>query len=316
MNNVTSVDMGYVDINGVIQGMSFNPYITVEGPIEADEQVIEDFGSIKKRIKAAIDDKMKGYDHKLVYDAQDCNLEPMHLPDRSYLATKSGTIISGQTVAFRRLDYSSFKNTGKHVWDVMAIELEGYLNSLFSPFKFTVNADTIMAPLPPSHSTPYGVAVTRPVDFSYTHGLPRSTSWGCQFIAHGHMSFVQLLMRRDPMPFRFDPDMPFYEPPNVFDLVDRISVDLDGSYFVNKEAHQKTYAGSDYIRYTSRDRGVFELQMPSDTKKLAVLDTDTTVENIASYVWKKWESEFQELRVSGMYISEGLSKGALIGFKV
>lgn len=315
LNNVTQVDMGYVDIDGVVQGLSFNPYITVEGPIDPDEQVIQDFGTIKKRIKEVIDDQVSGYDHKLIYDPLECKVDPLYTGSLVSVKTKNGTMIAGSHLGFRPMKDISIRTTGMHIYELMARELEGYLNRNIRPFRFTVNADTRITPMPANQLTPYGHAVTHGIGFSYTHGLPRSTSWGCQFIAHGHSSFIQLLAPALPDAPHRHYTMDYLDYEADLELLHTITEALSEAYFVRKEDYQKV-KGSHYVRYTSRSRGIFEYHMPEDTKKIIVLEKDTTIENIAEYIWTRWEDRFLNNNVSGIFVSEGLSKGALAGVRI
>ena len=65
LSDVTVLDHAYIDDSGFIVGGSFHPCFNVSGEIDGTEQVVVDFSAIKKQIKALIDSKETGYDHKL-----------------------------------------------------------------------------------------------------------------------------------------------------------------------------------------------------------------------------------------------------------
>ncbi len=316
LSAVTAVDLGYIDLKGKLVGHSFKPIITVHGPVTDDEQVIEDFGSIKKRIKAAIDDKLTGYDHKLVYDPSVCAVLPSYKTGVSSLSVEDGRLlVTGDSLAFRPLKFSSLRSTAITVDRVLCQELEGYLNSTFQPLSFEVSSDVRGEGLMPFMDSSFGTPLTKPLYFSYTHGLPKSSSWGCQFIAHGHFSFIQLLSDRDYYP------MVHHNSDEYLDLEEHVEVALDiatsmeGSYLVNREYQAKTRTEiGEYIRYNSRDRGAFELQMSTDYMPIIGLDTETTVENIARYIAARWKDKLTKTGISALYVSEGLQKGALVRF--
>lgn len=314
LTSVTSIDMGLIDPDGKLTGRSFKPVITVHGNLQGDEQVIEDFSSIKRRIKAAIDDKLSGYDHKLIYDPSQCKLTPGFYPGTATLTVGDGKLqVTGDPRSFRKLAYTSFRSTALTVDQILSRELERFLNVTFPGLRFEVMADVRAESLMPYMASSFGVPLTQPIYFSYVHGLPKSTSWGCQFIAHGHLSFIQLLSNSS-----------YYcgaDSWQNFDYLDlnhrcyKVAVDiastLDGAYIVNKEYHSPIGQIGEYVRYTSKDRGTFELQMQAGSMPIIQLDTETTVENIAQYVATRWKDKLLESSITSIYVSEGLQKGAL-----
>src|ERR1019366_4256422 len=70
--DVTVIDLAYITPIGTILGSSLSPKFVVSGDVTKDESVVVDFGKIKKKIKALIDDRDHGYDHKLwLFDNSD-----------------------------------------------------------------------------------------------------------------------------------------------------------------------------------------------------------------------------------------------------
>ena len=308
LSAVTSIDAAYVGtVSGGsrLQGLSFKPLVTVEGNVDGDEQVVADFGSIKKKIKEAIDDKLHGYDHKLLYDPKQVSVEPGHLVGTSHLTVADhGMLISGDTRGMRPVH-----NLGdsQDIPGTICTSLGTYLGVKFPDFRFSVTYDAEAEGIPfSSRLQHHGYACTKPVYFDYMHGLPRSTSWGCQFIAHGHLSFVQLL--RDAAGERASL---YRDEPEDLELAADIAQSLNNTYIVNR-AYYWQAKGTDFIRYTSRDRGVFSLHAAGDNLSLVFLDTETTIENIAAYVERVWRKRLSACGITALYLSEGLQKGCLV----
>lgn len=66
IGNLTTIDYAYIHpTRYTIKGGSLNLSVEVTGDIEPVENVVVDFGTIKKKIKSLIDDKEEGFDHKL-----------------------------------------------------------------------------------------------------------------------------------------------------------------------------------------------------------------------------------------------------------
>ena len=65
MQQVTTIDYAYINTEGQLLGGSYNADFEVTGDIEFNEQVVIDFGKVKKAIKQIIDGKFHGFDHKL-----------------------------------------------------------------------------------------------------------------------------------------------------------------------------------------------------------------------------------------------------------
>jgi hypothetical protein len=135
-----------------------------------------------------------------------------------------------------------------------------------------------------------------PTIFSYTHGLAKSTSWGCQLIAHGHDSFI-------------------------------VAFDAEGRRHGEFEALAKAYLNHAYlynvkhlkspgvIGYQSMTRGQMEIRFPAGAQwpDLIAMDDEPTIENIASMLQHNFLPTL-ELRkpLDSFYVSEGSNKGAYV----
>ncbi len=332
MSSVTTVDMAYYTPDHKIRGLSFRPCISVSGKLVDGEEVVADFSSIKKDMKHAIDDHLRGYDHKLVYDPEIARLEPSYAPGVATLLpiTRAPhdhllpgyctSLVTAGMNGFRTLEYAktvlgvirSENLHTLHILEIMAAELEGYLSVKFPSLSFQVTANSVVEDLSDAQLTPAGYAITRPCYFSYTHGLAQSTSWGCQFIAHGHTSFLQLLGNRgvDTLGFldmsRHPNQMPLEE------ILLEIRRSLDDKYIVNsKYVHPTQHQHLAYVSYVSQDRGRMEYQFDTRRVGMLVIDDEPTIENIANWIIEQWGPYLRKQGATGIYVSEGLTKGAL-----
>lgn len=311
-NEPTVIDHSFIAGDGGCYGGSVNPSFYVTGTVSAEENVVLDFSSGKKRIKDCIDDNDNGFDHKCwiirgvsSFDSIDdaTTRKSIYWPDRdaawAYLASDQDPdrMI---TVLTRRLIITAPKSAFRfmlneaklsEVYSAVTVEMKLWLEQCMSQFAFDVK---MCANAVPSTIKPHQL-------FRYVHGLKNSTSWGCQNIAHGHLSYIDI-----DTPNETDPD--FKE-----QIMKSIAKTLDNTIFISAE----NYSRSEYfhvIRYESQTRGEFTMEMPiaSPFHKFVVLETETTIEHIIEYVAALFKPQLQSIKATRLFVSEGLSKGALM----
>lgn len=135
------------------------------------------------------------------------------------------------------------------------------------------------------------------VQFNYTHGLPKSTSWGCQNILHGHSSFLVLGGENG----GFDQT----------ELANTIAHSLNDSYLYDVNNEVETDAGFG-LSYTT-ERGCFSLLLsssPAYAVDTIALRAAPTIENIVTYIATTYAANLDAAGVTFLGISEGLWKGA------
>lgn len=308
-NEPTVIDHSFIAGDGGCYGGSVNPSFHVTGAVSEQENVVLDFSSGKKRIKDCIDDNNNGFDHKCwiirgisnfdsVYAVEDRKriddweyLVSGEDPERILTVSTRRLIITAPKSAFRfMLNGAKFADT----YQAAEMEMKLWLQQCMPEFGFGVR---MCANAVPSTIKPYQL-------FRYVHGLKNSTSWGCQNIAHGHLSYIDI-----DTPKEVDPE--FKE-----QILKSIAKILDNTIFISAE----NYTKSEYfheIRYTSQVRGNFSMEMPvaRPFHKFIVLETETTIEHIIEYVAAAFKPQLQSLKATRLYVSEGLSKGALIDMK-
>lgn len=283
LSNVTCIDHAYIDQDGYIIGGSFNPNITVSGKIDDVENVVVDFSTIKKDIKALIDDKETGFDHKLwiIYGVSNYSVRYSENMTHIYVTTPifNVTLPINAVKFFNAASYADSSG------------LEDYLlYNLAQKYPITnliVDYDTRM-------DSPVNIN-TELHTFRYTHGLKNSTSWGCQNIVHGHLSYLAGICNWD-------------KQIEANALLQQIAVYLDKRMFVWKEN-----AYFNEVKY-STPRGNFKLLSSPEIEfhKTVYMENETTIENIVEYIANKFKAELEKAGIHFLYISEGLNKGAVI----
>ena len=283
--HLTVIDHAYIDEAGDIIGGSIAPSFTVTGDIEENEQVVIDFSKCKKRIKEIIDDKTHGIDHKLIVGDFSNITAQTTLPNGHVRIETPKWVIEGPQNMFHVCDLESYEDyleayIGDFVSEHLQEELPGVIVQAMGGFKPVI--------MPWHHS--YSM-------FRYTHGLKSSSSWGCQNIAHGHLSYITIEADNYPA---------------AAVLQQKIAADLDNTMFVYNE----NLDVGNVISYTT-ERGNFKLspKLRSHCEtfgKLDVLKTETTIENLVSYVANRYIAELRAVKANAIYISEGLAKGAMI----
>ncbi|QJT71266.1 6-pyruvoyl tetrahydropterin synthase-like protein [Vibrio phage vB_VcorM_GR11A] len=331
LHNVTVIDGAYVDSNGVCVGFSFSPRFHVSGKVSEDESVVVDFSTIKKDLKAFIDDKETGIDHKLLVFTEGHGDNKVTLGCVSHVTlhpekdkgkkkakssantktkpfvrvvTATGTEIDTDVYAVKELDIRGHRRPELDAKPIVLIQywLQQEINNHFPDLDIKVSLESKF-----NHVNPidvHGWVLTQAQPITYVHGLKDSTSFGCQNIMHGHRSFIQLVGIREE-----------YADNKYKASLDKVCKTMarfmDGKYLV-AERNYAPSGGSipedrDWVGYESRDRGKFSVLLGQPH---LVLPHETTIECIVHYMYQQFRSQLRELGVSQIYISEGLEKGA------
>jgi 6-pyruvoyl-tetrahydropterin synthase len=278
LGDTTNVDHAYINNLGDIVGGSYRPKFTVTGKVDPVEKVVVDFSTVKKSLKAAIDDTEDGFDHKLWWIEGESlgNITftgatvSIVTPKVKIYGPKNIVKVVTSSTSFN--DYCLSALQKKH--PTVDIELETVL---------TTNFDI----MPQLNSMPHM--------FRYVHGLKESTSWGCQNIGHGHLSYIAANTTNT-----LATDL----------LLAEIARDLDGVIF----AWADNMPTENLIEYHC-GRGPMSMEFVGDVK-LVKLTTETTVEFLVDYVIDRYEHQLKQAGVTILFVSEGLSKGACRGINV
>lgn len=293
LSQLTILDHAYIDDRGIVVGGSFNPDFIVSGDVDPVEQVVVDFSTVKKDLKGFIDDKEDGFDHKLwfIYGVSK-GITTEYVDEsgpRIIISTPSTTLDIPRNAVkmFMAKDYSE-----ETIGEVLSQELTTKMRHLYP----TVRVNCLNTTIAHTPTIPNGTGESLPVAlFTYSHGLKDSTSWGCNNIAHGHLSYVTIA--------------PVSE--KSIRLQEKIALALDGVVFVNKDNvvyhDEETIA----LEYTT-SRGRFYARYDYAANHIKVLDTETTIEHLVDFVKEQYSDELVEVGAKMLFVSEGLSKGAMV----
>ena len=316
MGNITQIDFAYIDLNKqMLKGGSLNLSVEVTGPIEEQENVVVDFGSIKRTIKSIIDDKEEGYDHKL-WVTKDFG-------DRTDVDSwvKPGATINKKIAMFEHAGQvivatPSFmiycpKNAIK-IYDqrssFLVKEIEEYLEfNLNRVYQLPISQSLkIRVYLTDTPLLPYGHTPGVQYNFRYVHGLRQSTSWGCQNIAHGHLSWLLFLDgHHNVVPLDEDFKLKMDDEMNDHIFIWKDNVSIETAYVVN-------------VDYQTFSRGYFNMSLSKEACRYQVIETETTVEHLVDWFVEHFQDDIAKMVEKGatrLYFSEGLVKGACVSLK-
>lgn len=292
LSQLTILDHAYIDDVGVVVGGSFNPDFIVAGDVDPVEQVVVDFSTVKKDLKKIIDAKEEGFDHKLwfiegfsqgFYEEYTDDTGP-----RVKITTQS-TFLDVPRNALKVFEADDYSITS--VGTALADYVEKEMRKLYPTIRITClnNAKAHTPTLDPDDTQSAEVAL-----FTYSHGLKDSTSWGCNNIAHGHLSYVQI------SPVN----------PDTQHLQNVIASELDGVVFINRENVVLETDKVIALDYTT-DRGRFYARYNLDANYVQVLETETTIEHLVENIKNTYLPQLKQAGAKFLFVSEGLSKGAV-----
>ena len=331
-DNVSDVDHAILFPNGQIVGNSYIAAATAEGNNNNEEAVILDFSTGKKQLKAVCDTVV---DHKLWVN------------DRYHVIEETGDsyIIKARS---RNLEY---------VFETMlpkdAVFIQSFVYDKEEPFKELnsyietavrlANEDLSMVASTPemkvtiTDNKKVFLGSKHKHFFRYTHGLPTSTSYGCQNICHGHLSYVELTPKEGVPSYlttlnrakRYLCDVfasmgvPIYYKPKTFSEPSHLYYGerMVNIHFICPTACVEHYEnrGADGIEYSikTNSRGHMLNKIKFDPDNLfygmVELDTLSTIENLGAFFKAKIEQTCPDLlKYFDVKISEGLSKGVMI----
>lgn len=308
LSNVTVIDHAYVNEKGLIVGGSFNPTFIVAGEVDDKEKVVVDFSTIKHDIKAIIDDRETGLDHKLwIGQFSRVNSVEANVEEGTTTIQTDTFVTTMPTSAFAFLGTLGIRDSGetceeystKVVGKIIEEMVLRGLEKKYPDVKISVRV---------VNTENLGLCFdgTPAVKFRYVHGLKDSTSYGCQNICHGHSSYVQIGFSAQ------NNERSTMLNHSITLLRSMIAEDLDNTIFVNEE---NVISNSDEfleIGYTTDQRGTFVAVYDKSFYKIVILETETTVEYLAEYVLTTYRRALQDVGALRLAVSEGLNKGAVI----
>ena len=279
---ITHIDYATIDNKGKIVGGSLTPTMIVEGPVSADEAVVIDFSTGKKHLKALIDDKEEGLDHKLIIGSWSKIDKVLIETNYVYIETPHWVIeMPRNAVHVNSTEDSSLLDI--YTFDqVLKDYLEPSLQKTHPDVTLSIQCTDKVQGLPYfNHFAP----------FRYTHGLKNSTSWGCQNIAHGHLSYI-FIGAEDEVGAKI--------------LANKMARFYDNNMFVWEDNWSK----KDHTVSYDTERGHFSLKNKGAANVIALSPVETTIENLVEMMVVRFEDELKEIFAYEVFVSEGLAKGA------
>lgn len=287
VRNITQVDFAYVNHDGAIIGDSVNLNANVTGSVDDAEQVVIDFGACKKQIKHIIDDTDLGMDHKLVVFNGWSNYSSQVQRDSKFVVDTHQVCVTAE----------SSRNVTEIDWvGTYELSLVNYLNNMLSAQLSELHGREVIVECDLNHILAMPPFVKTFATFSYAHGLKNSSSYGCQNIAHGHFSYVGV---------------------DVMDFTANAQIVMNNiaKYFHEALLINVNDVSDGVLAYTGMTRGKFSLDLKRKQHKVIYMDTDTTVENIVKFVYSLFEQDLKDIGATKLWVSEGLSKGAVVEVK-
>lgn len=284
--HITTIDHAYIDEHGGIVGGSIAPAFEVTGNVENSEQVVIDFSSCKKQIKAIIDDNEKGMDHKLLI-GEWSNVESIERKAGIVKVQTPKWQIAGPANMFHFIDKKDceyYDNLDLYVGKLVEREMKEQYPSI----EVRSSGGTKAGRMPWHDKSDLAM-------FRYSHGLKNSSSWGCGNIAHGHLSYV-VIDGEDPIGSKI--------------LAQKIASNLDKMMFVFADNIIETSKDRLVVWYHHCLRGNFRLET-QDASNVIVTAQETTIENLVEMIANLYVNELKEVKAYRLFVSEGLFKGAV-----
>jgi len=282
-NQMTCIDHAMI-VAGRIVGGSILPNIIVTGNVDEKESVVVDFSTLKKSMKAIIDAKEDGFDHKLWVDPNEPGVEVDESIDGRIKVKTMFVEFEGPRDAVKLIDKAH--GLEQCIADLLQQKLAAEYPDTQLDVEVVWNSTA-------AHTMGDGKAF-----FTYVHGLKDSTSWGCNNLAHGHLSYVEVIA--EPLIGRM--------------LAQKIASDMNGIVFVKRENVIRETDASITIGYenTLCNRGSFRLKLKKEGTPIAIIDTETTIENLVTAMTQQFSDEaLRGMGVTHIMVSEGLQKGAI-----
>lgn len=275
VENLTVIDFAYLDPHRGLLGESWIVDLTLTGELD-DQGMVFDFGNVKRAIKALIDEEV---DHRL--------LIPIQAPNLSHGCRDGRIDLNWQLQDGRKISYGS---PGQAVVLVAA-------DSICPSVVSDLLSRRLRAVLP-ANVREVGIELREEsIDgpsYHYVHGLKKHLG-NCQRLAHGHRSRLQIFRdgRRDSM------------------LEREWAQRFRDSFIGTREdlRARSVEGGRDYLHFAyEAEQGDFQLKLPAASVYL--MDTDTTVEWIATHLADACKSRFPQSHIR-VRAFEGVGKGAL-----
>ncbi|WP_261817564.1 6-carboxytetrahydropterin synthase [Vibrio gallicus] len=286
VRELTVIDASYLCPTRGMVGESWIVDIIMSGELNEMSMVL-DFGKVKKQIKHLIDEYV---DHRLLVPSRNKSIRHTSTkPGYSTLDLLGDTRsihlhCPDEAYCLIDSDEITIDSVTEHVYQV----LQGHLPDNVQGIELTLRHEPIDGAF-----------------YHYTHGLKKHDG-NCQRIAHGHRSPIELLVNGQRDSIREQEFAERWQDIYLGTKEDQVAVEtLQLSEHANRISNQ-THFG---FRYTA-PQGEFELAIAQANAE--VLDTDTTVELLASYIAQQVKGSLTSNDTLQVIAYEGVGKGAMV----
>lgn len=329
-DNVSDVDHAILFPLGQMVGNSYIAAFTAEGTNNNEEAVILDFSTGKKQFKAVCDNIV---DHKLWVNDRYHEVE---YTDDSIVVRARGldkqitfeTMLPKDAVYVQSFESDvvmPFQHQKDYIEQAVRLANEDLsMKASTSEMKVTVRTNNDIFN-----------NIKNKYFFRYTHGLPTSTSYGCQNICHGHLSYIELIPKDGVQEYIATRYRGKSELNKLFDRlglrVYNQSVAMTPNYtyygqhmanihFICPTANVTDFEKKpDSLEYTikTNTRGYMlnkiKFEEHNRFYNYVELDTLSTIENLGAFFKREMERHCPNLlEYFDVKISEGLSKGVFL----
>ena len=276
VDNLTVIDFAYFHPDRGIVGESLIMDVELQGELN-DEGLLFDFSYVKKRIKSCVDSLV---DHKFLVAKQYDKLKITKSPQQLILDLKCHSGLHYQHISPEQAVY--FVNAEQITAEAIAESIQQTVAAILpenvTALKIVLRPEQIEGPF-----------------YHYSHGLKKHFG-DCQRIAHGHRSRICVWQ---------DEALSTHWAEYIADLWKDI-------YLATEEDIKQSVQieGNDYWCFEYHaNQGLFQLTIAKS--KCFLIESDTTVELIASYLAKhlKQQNPNSDFRVKAY---EGVDKGAIM----
>ncbi|MDF1763944.1 MAG: 6-carboxytetrahydropterin synthase, partial [Oleibacter sp.] len=260
----------YLDFERGLVGETWWASAILEGAMD-EQGMVCDFGTVKKVLRTWLDNEL---DHRLLVPRFAPGITIQENQDSIYLfwSTAVGNIeMTAPTQAVTLIDSAYIDSDSVAQWSIQ--QLHHHFPDTIDQLTLDFIAENIKGEF-----------------YHYSHGLKKHNG-NCQRIAHGHRSRIQIWLNGD----RSEDEESYWA--NLWqDIYIGSREDL-----TNQNDHSMTF------KYRAQ-QGDFTLSVP--TKKCYMMETDTTVEFIASHLASAIKNRYPDASVT-VRAFEGVNKGAM-----
>jgi len=288
VNDLTVIDFSYLCVQRGIVGESWIVDVLLDGSLN-DENMVLDFGIVKKQIKAIIDNCV---DHKLLLPMQEQALSVSDSTDNSdheyidFSSKRGAYFLQSPKCAFAKIASKTINiiSVTQHLHEIIMKELPDNVQGL----TLTLRPEII--------NSDY---------YHYSHGL-RKHQGNCQRIAHGHRSKIKIYkneQRDTQLEQQWSQRWQDIYIASTEDAISKNEVQL------SPRAKNNLTPDHHYFSYHA-PQGRFDIAVPSNV--LEIVDCDSTVELLADYIARQLKiADPDKNNVYKVVAFEGVAKGAI-----